>query len=45
MIETSWIYGFGGGLAIGLAAAMFLLVNGRITEKEARHRHPEWAEE
>ena len=30
MIEQDWIWGFAGGLMIGLAAAFFLLVNGRI---------------
>ena len=30
MIETAWIYGLLGGLMIGAAAALFLLVNGRI---------------
>jgi hypothetical protein len=30
MIEMSWIYGLLGGLMIGGAAALFLLVNGRI---------------
>nr|WP_207186546.1 YeeE/YedE family protein [Rhodobaculum claviforme] len=30
MIEAEWIWGFAGGLLIGCAAAMFLLVNGRI---------------
>lgn len=30
MIEMSWIYGLIGGLMIGGAAALFLLVNGRI---------------
>jgi len=30
MIEQDWIWGFAGGLMIGLAAALFLLVNGRI---------------
>lgn len=30
MIETAWIYGLIGGLMIGGAAALFLLVNGRI---------------
>jgi len=30
MIPTDWIYGLIGGLMIGAAAAMFLLVNGRI---------------
>ncbi|MGR3290676.1 MAG: YeeE/YedE family protein [Paracoccaceae bacterium] len=27
---TDWLFGLGGGLMIGLAAAMFLLINGRI---------------
>ncbi|NKW72242.1 YeeE/YedE family protein [Rhodobacteraceae bacterium R_SAG10] len=27
---TDWLFGLGGGLLIGLAAAMFLLINGRI---------------
>ena len=30
MIPMDWIYGLLGGLMIGCAAAMFLLVNGRI---------------
>ena len=30
MIEATWIYGLLGGLMIGGAAALFLLVNGRI---------------
>ena len=30
MIETSWIWGLAGGLMIGSAAALYLLVNGRI---------------
>jgi uncharacterized protein len=30
MIETDWIWGLVGGLMIGLAAAVFLLGNGRI---------------
>ena len=30
MIEQEWLYGFFGGTLIGLAAAIFLLVNGRI---------------
>ncbi len=30
MIETAWIWGLIGGLMIGTAAAMFLLLNGRI---------------
>ncbi len=30
MIETDWILGLVGGLMIGVAAAIFLLVNGRI---------------
>ena len=30
MIVTDWIWGFAGGLMIGAAAALFLLVNGRI---------------
>lgn len=30
MIEQDWIWGFAGGLMIGVAAALFLLVNGRI---------------
>ena len=30
MIEMSWIWGLIGGLMIGSAAALFLLVNGRI---------------
>ena len=27
---TDWAYGFGGGLIIGVSAALFLLLNGRI---------------
>ncbi len=30
MMHTDWLLGLGGGLIIGLAAAIFLLVNGRI---------------
>lgn len=30
MIEQDWIWGFGGGLMIGCAAALYLLTNGRI---------------
>jgi uncharacterized protein len=30
MIETDWIWGFAGGLMIGGAGALYLLVNGRI---------------
>lgn len=30
MIPTDWIYGLVGGLMIGSAAALFLLVNGRV---------------
>ncbi len=30
MIDPDWIMGLGGGLLIGLAAAMFLLMNGRV---------------
>lgn len=30
MIPTDWIFGLIGGLMIGTAAAMFLLINGRI---------------
>lgn len=30
MFETSWIWGLAGGLMIGSAAALYLLVNGRI---------------
>lgn len=30
MIEQDWIWGLGGGLVIGIAAALYLLVNGRI---------------
>ena len=30
MIPTDWIYGLIGGLMIGAAAAMFLLINGRV---------------
>ena len=29
-MEISWIYGLIGGLMIGCAAAVYLLVNGRI---------------
>ncbi|PQO22242.1 hypothetical protein C2I36_14110 [Rhodobacteraceae bacterium WD3A24] len=29
-MEQDWIWGFAGGLMIGVAAALFLLVNGRI---------------
>ncbi|MEM8631615.1 MAG: YeeE/YedE family protein [Pseudomonadota bacterium] len=29
-METEWLYGLAGGLMIGCAAALFLLVNGRI---------------
>ena len=29
MIEQDWLYGFLGGVLIGLAASMFLLINGR----------------
>ncbi len=29
-MQADWIWGFGGGLVIGLAAALYLLVNGRI---------------
>ena len=29
-METDWIWGLVGGLMIGSAAAVFLLVNGRI---------------
>ena len=29
-MHTDWIWGFGGGLLIGLAAAGYLLLNGRI---------------
>ncbi|WP_194096191.1 YeeE/YedE family protein [Marivivens aquimaris] len=29
-MQTEWIFGLAGGLMIGLAAAMYLLVNGRI---------------
>ena len=29
-MQADWIYGLGGGLLIGLAAASYLLVNGRI---------------
>lgn len=29
-MQTDWVYGFAGGLIIGLAAAIYLLVNGRI---------------
>ena len=27
-MQADWIWGFGGGLVIGLAAAVYLLVNG-----------------
>ena len=30
MINPDWIWGFGGGLMIGLAASAYLLVNGKI---------------
>jgi uncharacterized membrane protein YedE/YeeE len=30
MIEQSWVYGLAGGLIIGLAASVYLLMNGRI---------------
>lgn len=30
MIPTDWIYGLVGGLMIGVAGALFLLINGRI---------------
>lgn len=30
MISTDWLWGLAGGLMIGSAAALFLLVNGRI---------------
>ena len=30
MLEQDWLYGLLGGVFIGLAASMFLLVNGRI---------------
>lgn len=30
MVEHNWIWGFVGGLMIGGAAAMYLLINGRI---------------
>ncbi|MCL4189198.1 MAG: YeeE/YedE family protein [Rhodobacteraceae bacterium] len=29
-MATEWLWGFAGGLMIGLAAALFLLINGRI---------------
>ncbi|MBI1173228.1 YeeE/YedE family protein [bacterium] len=29
-MQTDWIWGFGGGLLIGLAASGYLLLNGRI---------------
>ncbi|MEZ5730959.1 MAG: YeeE/YedE thiosulfate transporter family protein [Paracoccaceae bacterium] len=29
-MQADWIWGFAGGIMIGLAAAIFLLVNGRI---------------
>ena len=30
MLHSDWIWGFGGGLMIGLAASGYLLFNGRI---------------
>jgi uncharacterized protein len=30
MIATEWLWGLAGGLMIGIAAALYLLVNGRI---------------
>jgi uncharacterized membrane protein YedE/YeeE len=30
MIETDWLWGLAGGLLIGVAGAMFLLMNGRV---------------
>ena len=30
MIPTEWLFGLAGGLMIGLAASLYLLVNGRI---------------
>ena len=30
MIEQSWVYGLLGGLIIGIAASIYLLINGRI---------------
>lgn len=30
MIATEWLWGLAGGLMIGTAAALYLLVNGRI---------------
>ena len=30
MIHSDWIWGFGGGLMIGLAASAYLLMNGKI---------------
>jgi len=30
MIEPDWVWGFVGGLMIGVAAALYLLINGRI---------------
>ncbi len=30
MIETDWLWGLAGGLMIGLAGAIYLLVNGRV---------------
>ncbi len=30
MIEQDWIWGFAGGVLIGIAGAVYLLVNGRI---------------
>ncbi len=29
-IQTDWLYGLAGGLVIGLSAAIYLLVNGRV---------------
>jgi uncharacterized membrane protein YedE/YeeE len=30
MLQTDWMWGLGGGLLIGMAGAMFLLVNGKV---------------
>jgi uncharacterized protein len=30
MIEADWLWGLGGGFLIGLAGALFLLVNGKV---------------
>jgi uncharacterized membrane protein YedE/YeeE len=51
MIETDWIWGFVGGLMIGGAGALYLLVNGRIMGASGivgglvdRSGWPTWAE-